>query len=57
MYFRALAAVQLGDKQFAESSCEDFLERYPESGWKNHVQAVLRNEVPKLQDKGKGQEQ
>jgi tetratricopeptide (TPR) repeat protein len=57
MYFLALAAVHLGDKALAESSCKAFIEKYPRSGWKDHVQSVLNNDVPKLQDQGKGREQ
>ena len=49
-YFIALAAIHLGDKSLAESSCKAFIEKYPHSGWKSHVQTVLNNEVPKLQN-------
>ncbi len=51
LYFLALDAVQAGDKRLAESSCEDFIKRYPKSGWRNHIQSVLSDEVPKLKDK------
>ncbi len=51
MYFLTLDALQLGDKKFAEASCKQFVEKYPRSEWKKHVETVLTNEVPKLQDK------
>jgi outer membrane protein assembly factor BamD (BamD/ComL family) len=57
MYFLAINAAYLGDKTLAESSCREFLRKYPQSGWAQDVQAVLDNEVSKLQDKRKGREQ
>jgi TolA-binding protein len=57
MYFLAINAAHLGDKTLAESSCREFLRKYPQSGWAQDVQAVLDNEVSKLQDKRKGREQ
>ena len=54
LYFIALAGVRLGDKVLAESSCRAFIEKYPKSGWRNHVQTVLNEEVPKLRPQGKG---
>ena len=35
---------------------EQFIKKYPHGdiGWKSHVQRVLKDEVPKLKDKGKG---
>ena len=55
LYFLALDAVQAGDKRLAESSCKDFIKRYPKSGWRNHIQSVLSDEVPKLKDKSEGE--
>ena len=58
LYFLALDAVQLGDKTLAEASCQEYLKRYAlngwhNSGWRDHIQAVLSNEVPKLPDNSK----
>ena len=57
LYFLALDAVLLGDKALAEKSCRAYLDRYAREGWKNsgwrdHVARVLRDEVPNLQNKG-----
>lgn len=54
MYFLALAAVRAGEKAVAEATCKEFIEKYPHSDWKNHVQRVLKDKVPKLKDKGQG---
>jgi tetratricopeptide (TPR) repeat protein len=59
LYFLALAAVKLGDKTLAEASCHQYLDQYARSGWKNsgwrdHLQKILDNEIPRLSDnKGK----
>jgi tetratricopeptide (TPR) repeat protein len=55
LYFLALDAVQLGDKGLAESSCNAFIQKYPKSGWRGHVQTVLNEEIPQLSLKAKGQ--
>ncbi len=56
MYFLALMASDAGDKELAESTCREFIKKYPHGdiGWRSHVQRVLKDEVPKLKDKGKG---
>jgi len=58
LYFLALDALQLRDKALAESTCREYLDRYSRNGWKNsgwrdHVQRLLTEEVPKLQDPGR----
>ena len=61
LYFLALDAVQARDKTLAEVSCKEYLKRYARngwnnSGWRNQIQTVLSNDVPKLPDSGKEQE-
>ena len=56
LYFLAIAAVQLGDKALAERTCREYLDRYSRNHWKNSswrddVQNVLNNEVPKLRNR------
>ncbi len=50
-YFLAQMAVEAGDKEVASSACKQFLAKYPQSGWKSHVEQMLNEEVPKLKDK------
>ena len=56
LYFLAIAAVQVGDKTLAESSCRQYLDQYARSGWQNagwrqHIQKILDEQVPKLPNK------
>lgn len=53
MYFLALEAVQVGERSLAESSCKAFIQKYPSSGWRKHIEAVLRDEVPQLEQQPK----
>lgn len=58
LYFLAQDAVELRDKALAEASCREYLRRYSPSGWKNtgwknHIQTILDDEVPKLQGPSK----
>ncbi len=57
MYFLAQMAVDAGDKEVASSACKQFLAKYPQSGWRSHVEQILKEEVPKLKDKSKGADQ
>lgn len=51
MYFLATDAVRLRDKALAASTCKTFLEKYPSSGWRAHIQKLLTDDIPSLNDK------
>ncbi len=56
LYFLVLDAVAIGDERMAESASKLFEERYPRSGWRNHVHEVLRNNVPNTEGREKEQD-
>ena len=55
LYFLATLGAEVGDVALAEASCQQFIERYPQSGWRNHVQTILKSDLPKLRQKGQKQ--